>query len=70
MGWGEAIKAFLITLPKVLDVFSRLSKMMADKSFQDWLTELDSTTQNLENAKTTQERVDAAKRLSDLIRRS
>jgi hypothetical protein len=70
MGWGEAIKAFLITIPKLLDLFSRLGKQMAEKSFQDWLAELDQTTQNLENAKTMQERVDAAKKLSDLIRRS
>lgn len=69
MGWGEAIKAFLITLPKILDLFARLGKQMSDQAFQSWLTDLDTTTQQLENAKTLKERVDAAKRLSELVRR-
>lgn len=68
ISWGAAIKALFVMIPKLIDLVGRLSKMAADKAFQDWVDELDVVTRKLETAKTLQERVDAARALSRLTR--
>ncbi len=69
MGWGAAIIAFLTSLPKLLDLFAELGKTMAEKEFQNWMDDLSATTEKLKNAQSLSERVDAARRLSDLTSR-
>lgn len=69
MGWGEAIKSFLTVLPQLFQAFQALAKVVQEKNFQDWVSELSETTKDLEKASTLRERVDAAKRLSDLFNR-
>lgn len=65
----EAIKAVLSVLPKLFSLVERLGAQLREKAFNDWIAELDDTTRALEQAKTTEERVIAAKRLRDLARR-
>ena len=69
ISWIEAIKALMVMMPKLMDLITRLGAQMKERSFQEWVTELDQTTQALEKAKSLRERIDAAKKLSDLARR-
>lgn len=56
-------------IPKVIGLIENLAAQMKKKEFNDWISELDDTTRALESAKTTEERIVAAKRLRDLARR-
>lgn len=61
----DAIKAVIVAVPKILDFFNKIGKQISEQKFQDFMKGLDEATQKLENAKTLQERIDAAKKLSD-----
>jgi hypothetical protein len=63
--WPETVKF----LNRLVDVFDQLKKAAAEKELNDWLTELDGTLAIVEKAKSLEERVNAAKKLADLVRR-
>jgi len=65
----EAIKAFIVSLPKLIDAFARIGKVLADKQFQDWVTELNSVATQTENAKTPEERIAAARAWDRIAKR-
>lgn len=67
--WLSAIITLIQTLPKIIEVIERLGAQMKQQAFQQWLSELDDVTRKLETAQSLQDRVDAARRLNDLVKR-
>jgi len=63
-----AISGFLTALPKILDLVSRLIAFVQRKEFQDWISDLESTINKIEQAKTVEEKQDAARSLVRVIR--
>ncbi len=63
--WPETV-AFL---NRMADGFEYLQKLSQEKKMQDFLEDLDFSKRKAENAKTIEEKIDAARALSDLIRR-
>jgi truncated hemoglobin YjbI len=66
---GQAIIAFFIALPKLLDLVEKLGRTMSEREFQAWMNDLSETTEKLTNAQSLADRVAAARRLSDLTAR-
>ena len=65
----EAIAALIKVLPQVFSLIERLGALVKEKSFNDWVGELNDTVRQLETSQSLQDRVAAARRLSDLVRR-
>lgn len=64
----SAIAGFFSALPKILDLVSRLVSFVQRKDFQQWISELETTINKLEKAKTVEEKTDAARSLVRVIR--
>lgn len=62
----ETVKMVIALVFKMWNVFSNLAK---DKTFTDFVNDLDAATTELKNAKTLNDRVDAATKLSRIARR-
>ncbi len=62
--WPETVK-FLNTIVSVIE---QMKKAAAEKELNQWLTDLDTNLKKIGVAKTTQEKIDAAKALADLVR--
>lgn len=67
MGAAAGIIAFLTALPKIIDLMNRLGNLIIANNMNAWITDLESTVNTLEAAKTSEEKLDAAKKLADLI---
>lgn len=65
----QAILALIQVLPQIFELIQRLDAATKQKSFQDWISELDDVTRKLETAQSLQDRVDAARRLTELVKR-
>lgn len=63
--WPETIKF----INRVADGFEQIKKIAKEKELQDFLQDLDSTLGQVDKAQSLRERIDAAKKLSDLVRR-
>lgn len=63
--WPETV-AFL---NRMASAFEYLQKLSAEKKMQDFLEDLESAKRKAENSKTIEEKIDAARALSDIIRR-
>ena len=64
----EGILAFLISLPKVLTIMDRVGRLILDHDLNKWLDDLERTIDTLEQAKTPDEKLNAAKKLALSIR--
>lgn len=60
--------AFFQVLPKIIGLIDRLGRMIEEKKINDWLDNLEKAVEHLEQAKTPEERKDAAKSLVSTIR--
>lgn len=76
MGWAEAIKAALISIPKLLDAFERLgesikalAKAADDRKTQERLNEQRIVQLEAERASSDEQLARLARRLSDLEQR-
>lgn len=65
----EALGVIIKVLPDLIGLIKRLGEMMKEKQFNDWIAELDDATRQLEKAQSISDRVAAARKLSDLVRR-
>ena len=64
------IIAFLGAIPRIWGTIERLAKIWEEKKLNDYLNEVDKTLEGLENAKTTEDRIKAARGIVKLIRGS
>jgi len=64
----SAIAGFFAALPKLLDLVSRLIGFVQRAEFQAWVADLESTIDKLEQAKSVEEKQDAARSLVRVIR--
>lgn len=76
MGWAEAIKAAIVAIPKLLDLFRDLGtridalvKVQQEKHAQEIRNEQRFAAIELQKAQSDQERLELARRLSELERR-
>lgn len=63
--WPETVKF----LNRLGDAADQIQKIIKEQNLNQFLEDLDKTILQVENAKSLQERVDAAKALSNLVRR-
>lgn len=63
-----ALAGLLAALPKLVDLVLRLLDLFKRQDFQQWIAELETSINNLEGAKTVEEKRDAAKGLVRVIR--
>lgn len=63
------ILAIVEFLNKIMDLGGKLAKVATDGAISAWVNDLHSSIDQLEKAKTLEEKVNAARRLSDLTRR-
>lgn len=63
-----ALAGLLAALPKLVDLVLRLLDLFKRQDFQEWVAELETSINNLEGAKTVEEKRDAAKGLVRVIR--
>lgn len=63
--WPETIKF----INRLADAAEKIQKVIKEQNLNQFLEDLDKTIHQVENAKSLQERVDAAKALSNLVRR-
>ena len=66
MATFQAIVTFFTTLIKLGD---KLTKIVQDEQLNSWMKDLESTIDTLEKSESLKDKVAAAKRLSDLVRR-
>lgn len=62
--WPETVK-FLNTLASV---FTQLKAAAAEKELNDWLNDLDSTLKTVGSAASLEDKINAAKKLADLVK--
>lgn len=62
------ILGFLSALPKILDLISRLGKLIQDARTQEWINELEDAIHATEKASSPNDFKDAAKSLVNVIR--
>lgn len=63
-----ALAGLLAALPKLVDLVLRLLDLFKRQDFQQWVAELETSINQLEVAKTVEEKRDAAKGLVRVIR--
>lgn len=61
--------AVIELIRKIIDLGEKLGRVVKDGAVSAWVNDLHSTIDSLEKAKTLEEKVNAARRLSDLTRR-
>jgi hypothetical protein len=64
------IIAFLGAIPRIWATIEKLAKVWEQKKLNDYLNQVDQTLDKLETAKTTEERINAARSIIKLIRNS
>lgn len=64
------IIAFLGAIPRIWAAIEKLAKVWEEKKLNDYLNQVDQTLDKLETAKTTEERINAARSIIKLIRAS
>lgn len=64
----SAILSFLAIIPKLLSLAERLGTYVQEQNLHAWLDDLDRAVTDLEKAKTPQEKIDAARKISGSIR--
>lgn len=69
MGFLEALAVIIKVLPDVVGLIKRLAFITQERAFTDWVKELDDTVKSLETAQSLQDRIAAARKLTDLTRR-
>jgi hypothetical protein len=65
-----SLLAFLGAIPRIWAAIEKLAKVWEEKKLNDYLNEVDRTLDGLEKAKTTEERIAAARSIIKLIRSS
>ena len=60
--------AFLLALPKLLDLFQRFGNAWSEHKMDDWLNGLDDATRQFETAKDQGSRIDALQKLAAAAR--
>lgn len=75
MGVLAAIGAIIQAMPEIakflntiVSVIEQLKKAAAEKEINQWLLDLDTNLKKIGIAKTTQEKIDAARALADLVK--
>lgn len=66
----SSVLAFLAAIPRIWASLERVAKIWEEKRLNDFLNEMDQTLSGLEKAKTTEERIAAARGIIKLIRGS
>jgi len=66
----SSLLAFLGAIPRIWAAIEKLAKVWEEKKLNDYLNEVDKTLDGLEKAKTTEERITAARSIIKLIRSS
>lgn len=66
----SAFLAFLTAIPRIWSAIEKLARIWEEKRLNDYLNDLDKTLEGLEKAKTTEERIAAARGIVRLIRGS
>lgn len=61
------IIAFLGAIPRIWAAIEKLAKVWEEKKLNDYLNQVDQTLDKLETAKTTEERINAARSIIKLI---
>lgn len=64
-----AFLSFLALIPKVIDLVVRLAEQAEKNNLEKWLSDVDASIKQLESAKTSQEKRDAAVFISRVIAR-
>ena len=65
----DAIKAIIVAIPQILNIINRIGAKIQQAQDNNWLGELEDATRKLETAQTLQDRVLAARKLTELARR-
>lgn len=66
----SSLLAFLGAIPRIWAAIEKLAKVWEEKKLNDYLNEVDRTLDGLEKAKTTEERIAAARGIIKLMRGS
>jgi len=69
MATFQGILTIIRLIPQLIALIGKFSEYVKKSKLEAWLSDLDQTIDHLEKAKTSQEKIDAAKRLADLTRR-
>lgn len=63
-----SVVAFITFLNNLFTLGTKLGALMQQQSFNDWMNSLQTTVNNLQNAQTDEDRINAAKQLATLTR--
>lgn len=63
------ILSVLSLIPRILDLFNTLAAYIKEKNLEAWVSDLETTVDNLKKAQTPQDKLAAASSIADLIRK-